>query len=182
MSEPHSSDPQNPPEFSRPIDLARIGTVEMIHEISATAEEQAALARRFGLIGLHRLEARIGLRRALDGGLLHLVGHLAADVTQACVVTLEPVMNHIEEDFTVVYGQMPEESDVSVAVDGDGAYEPWPEGPLDIGEAVAQELSLALDPYPHAAGAALEPGAAEPEAVERVNPFSVLAKLRNGEG
>jgi uncharacterized metal-binding protein YceD (DUF177 family) len=188
MSEPHSPVPQDlPPEFSRPIDVANIGAAETIHEIRATAEERAALVRRFGLLALDRLEARVGLRRAPGNALLYLVGHLAADVTQACVVTLDPVADHIEEDFAITYGRMPEEAEVSVAVDDDTAHEPWPEGPLDIGEAVAQELSLALDPYPHAPGAVLPPNirppdAAEPEAVARVNPFSVLAKLQKGEG
>lgn len=187
-SAPDSSDPQGAdarspaPEFSRPIDLARIGTAETVHEISATAEEHAALARRFGLLALERLDARVSLRRAEGGTLLHLAGHLVADVTQACVVTLDPVSSHLEQDFTVIYGRMPDEADVSIEVDDDSAREPWPEGPLDIGEAVAQELALALDPYPHAAGAVLEPERAESDAPERVNPFSALAKLRNGKG
>lgn len=188
MSDPNSPDPNNadshgpdaPPgaEFSRPIEVAHIGTVETIHEIGATADERAALARRFGLLALDRLEARVRLRRAQGGTQLYLAGRLTADVTQACVVSLDPVRNHLEEDFTVIYGQMPDEVDVSLELD-DSTREPWPEGPLDIGEAVAQELALALDPYPHAAGAGLDAERPEPDATERVNPFSVLAKLRN---
>ncbi len=167
------------PEFSRPIELARIGSVETVHEIGATPAERDALARRFGLLGLDRLEARVRLRRGQGGRVLYLAGHFSADVIQECVVTLEPVPNHLEQDFAVVYGDLPEGSDVSVEVADDSAVEAFPEGPLDIGEAVAQELSLALDPYPHAPGAAVEshPGG-EGAAGERTNPFSALAKLR----
>ena len=175
MSDPHAP----PPEFSRPIDVARIGSVETVHEVSATPDERVALARRLGLLGLDRLEARIGLRCAQGGTLLYLVGRLTADVVQACVVTLEPVANHLEEGFTVIYGRLPEETEVSVDVDDDSVREPWPEGPLDIGEAVAQELAISLDPYPHAAGAVLKSGeGADSEPEKRINPFSVLANLR----
>ena len=179
MSDPRAS----APEFSRPIDVARIGSVETVHEISATPAEREALARRFGLLGLARLEARIRLRRGHAGTQLHLAGHLTADVTQACVVSLEPVQNHVEEDFTVVYGDLPEDADVSVDVDDESVVEPWPEGPLDVGEAVAQELALALDPYPHAPGATIEsaPGL-ESGGADRVNPFSVLTNLRKTKG
>jgi uncharacterized metal-binding protein YceD (DUF177 family) len=179
MPDPHASSP----EFSRPIDDARIGSVETVHEISATQAECSALARRFGLLGLARLEARVRVRRSHAGTQLHLVGHLTADVTQACVVSLEPVENHVEEDFTVVYGELAEDDDVSVDVDEESAVEPLPAGALDIGEAVAQELALALDPYPHAPGVALESGAEADQApAERPNPFSVLANLRKTKG
>ncbi|HTP84363.1 MAG TPA: DUF177 domain-containing protein [Alphaproteobacteria bacterium] len=172
-----------PVEFSRPVDLARIGSTETVHEISATEAEREALARRLGLLQLARLEARVRLRRAHAGTQVHLAGHLAADVTQACVVSLEPVQNHVEEDFTVVYGELAEDADVSVDVDEESVVEPLPVGSLDIGEAVAQELALALDPYPHAPGAVVEsaPGADQAPA-ERSNPFSVLANLRKTEG
>lgn len=179
MSDPDASSL----EFSRPIDLARIASVETVHEISATPAECSALARRFGLLGLARLEARIRLRRSHAGTQLHLAGHLSADVTQACVVSLEPVDNHVEEDFTVVYGELAADADVSVDVDEGSAVEPLPVGSLDIGEAVAQELALALDPYPRASGAVVESGkAAEWGAAERPNPFSVLANLRKTKG
>ncbi|HEX9461168.1 MAG TPA: DUF177 domain-containing protein [Alphaproteobacteria bacterium] len=174
------SDP-NPtaPEFSRPIDLSRVGSVETAHDIAATAEERAALARRFGLLGVGRLEARVRLRRTQGGTALRLSGHLDADVTQACVVTLEPVQGQIAQDFTVLYGQAPSGTDVTIDPDAESVVEPWPEGPLDIGEAVAQELVVALDPYPHAPGAALESAwRPEPGSEGPAKPFASLAKLK----
>jgi uncharacterized metal-binding protein YceD (DUF177 family) len=184
MSDSNKSDPgASAPEFSRPLDVARIGSGETVHDISATPAERDALARRFGLLGMASLEARVRLRRAPAGARLHLAGHLTADVTQACVVSLEPVENHVEEDFTVVYGALPEDADVSVDVDDDSVVEPYPAGALDIGEAVAQELALALDPYPHAPGAAVESQeSAGQTASDRPNPFSVLANLRKSKG
>ena len=49
---------------------------------------------------------------------------------------------------------------------------------IDIGEAVAQQLSLTLDPFPRAPDAGF-PEAEQAEATETVrsNPFAELAKL-----
>jgi uncharacterized metal-binding protein YceD (DUF177 family) len=56
-----------------------------------------------------------------------------------------------------------------------------PEG-LDLGEVAAEELSLALDPYPRKPGARLEKsryGESEEEAEKGRNPFAVLAGLKD---
>jgi uncharacterized metal-binding protein YceD (DUF177 family) len=166
-------------EFSRLVDLDRVGDAEVVRDIAASPEECAALARRFGLVAIGRLEAQVRLRRERARTVLRVSGHLLAEVTQACVVTLAPVPNRIAEDFTILYGDVPAAAAVDMDPDPGDALEPWPAGPLDIGEAVAQELSLALDPYPRAPGAALDPGSDQAGAVsQKVNPFADLAKLR----
>ena len=50
--------------------------------------------------------ALIGLGILIEG-LLRLEGHLSAEVTQACVVSLEPVASRIEADFAVDYSLEP---------------------------------------------------------------------------
>lgn len=161
------------PEFSRPLDIARLPQGEAAYDIAATAAERAALARRFGLLALDRLEAQVRLSR-LAGGLLRLSAELSADVTQACVVTLEPVAARVEDEFTLLYGAASEERAAEVVLSGETELvEPLPGGALDIGEAVAQQLSLALDPYPRAAGALAE---APQEGL--ASPFAALAKWR----
>lgn len=166
-------------EFSRFVDLERVSDAEVVHDIAATEEERAALAARFGLLAIDKLEARIRLRRTKGRAELRLVGRLQAEVTQPCVVTLAPVENTVEEEFTVLYGSAPATADVEIDPEADALWEPLPAAPLDLGELVAQELSLALDPYPRASGAVLDPGLNPPAAPEeKVNPFAVLAKLR----
>lgn len=166
-------------EFSRLIDLDRVAESEVVHEIVATAEERSALAKRFELLAIDRLEARIRLRRTRGRAELRLSGEIKAEVTQACVVTLAPVQGTANGEFTVLYGTAPPASDVEIDPEGDALWEPLPEGPLDVGELVAQEMALALDPYPRAPGAVLDPGWNPPPAPEeKVNPFAALAKLR----
>jgi uncharacterized metal-binding protein YceD (DUF177 family) len=142
------------PEFSRRVEIARLGALEAIYPISADAEERPALARRFDLLSLDRLEAEIRLQR-LAGGMVRLSGWLGADVVQACVVSLEPVASTLDRDFTVLYGSTESGKTVMVDLETDEA-EPFDGDAIDIGEAVAQQLALALDPYPRASGASLE--------------------------
>jgi uncharacterized metal-binding protein YceD (DUF177 family) len=174
-------------EFSRPIDLDRISDVEAVHDIAATAEECAALAKRFGLISIERLEARLKLRRRRGKALLRLSGHFSADVTQSCVVTVEPVPGHVEDDFTVLYGDVDQGGEVLIDPQEEADFEPLPSGTLDMGETVAQEFAMALDPYPRAPGAGVPPMASGEGTAEdgedrpREHPFAVLAKLKKTE-
>jgi uncharacterized metal-binding protein YceD (DUF177 family) len=162
-------------EFCRKIEVDRLPpSGDTIHDIAASAAERAELARRLALIALDRLEARVAVAR-LAGGLVRLTADLSADVVQECVVTLEPVSSRVEDCFTLLYGHAQDEAREVVLSGEAELVEPVSGSTLDIGEAVAQQLSLALDPYPRAPGAA----AAEPEAGPGdASPFAALAKWK----
>lgn len=192
-----SQKPEPVPEFSRPIARERLGGQVIVEEISATPQERTALARRFGLLGFDLLRATAKIEPA-DGahgaagergaGLLRLGGHLSAEVSQACVVTLAPVASRVEVDFNLLYslepGPAPAPEGVAAAevvVDPEAEDPPEPLGPggLDLGEAVAQQLALALNSYPRAPGAALaEAGTPESGTDAPTGPFGVLEALR----
>ena len=161
------------PEFTRPVDVGRLPSGGAVHDVRATPAERTALAERFGLLALDHLEAEVRLER-LAGGLLRLSAALKADVVQACVITLEPVRDSIDEPFTVLYRAGADAGETAVVLNGTAELvEPLPGDILDIGEAVAQQLSLALDPYPRSAGAIT---AAPKEG--RVSPFAALVKWK----
>jgi uncharacterized metal-binding protein YceD (DUF177 family) len=168
-------------EFSRTVDTTRLPRDELVQEIAATPAERAALAARFDLVDLARLEARVRLRR-LPGGMFRLTADLDADATQTCVVTLEPVAARVTERFTLLFGTVADTGEIEL--DGDGeTVEPLADGTIDLGEAVAQQLSLALDPYPRAPGAAA-PAADDdaPDEERPASPFAALERLRkNGQ-
>lgn len=162
-------------EFSRPVDIAKLPPGEAIHEIAATAAERAGLARRFLLLALDRLEARVGLLR-LAGGLIRLDAKLSADVVQECVVTLEPVPSRIEDSFTLLYGAAADEA-CEITLSGEAELvEPLAGNTVDIGEAVAQQLSLALDPFPRAPGVEAPASPAADSKAE--SPFAALAQWK----
>ncbi|MDE2165452.1 MAG: DUF177 domain-containing protein [Alphaproteobacteria bacterium] len=164
-------------EFARPVELSRLSCGEQRFEISANAAERTALAARFGLLGLDKLDAVVRLGR-IAGGLVRLEAELDAEVVQTCVVTLDPVRNHVAEGFTVLYGEGAEAREVTL--DGEAeTIEQIADGVIDIGEAVAQQLSLALDPFPHKPGVGAVNVSAGSDALPPDSPFKVLARLRN---
>jgi uncharacterized metal-binding protein YceD (DUF177 family) len=116
-------------------------------------------------------------------------GRFEADLVQACVVTLEPVPAQLAAAFTVSFGVAPEASgadeggEVVVSVEGEDPPEAIVEGRIDLGEVVAQQLAVAIDPYPRSPAAAAA-GSAEPEgeAGRKPSPFAGLAAWRRPEG
>lgn len=172
-------------EFSRPLSLDRISTTQHREEIAATEKERADLARRFDLVSLDSLTASFNLKRVRKD-LVRVKGRVSAELVQACVVTLDPIPAKIDERFEVdfVEGQAPAVSDLELDAEAAEAPEPAPDGWVDLGEIAAEQLGLALDPYPRRPDAAVpaqwiaEP-APEPVASELPNPFAILEKLKS---
>lgn len=175
-----------PPEFSRVFAVERdMGTGKDAQrvEITADAEERAALARRFNLRALDALAAEGEIEVFARGRRARLTAKLTADVVQSCVVTLEPVPAHIEETFTVEFDRAVSEDagergEVLVEAEGEDPPDPLPDAGIDVGEAVAEHLGLALDPYPRAPGAGLEDGGWRTGGEEPEGPFAALRKLK----
>ena len=163
-----------------PIDQIRDGARM---DLTADEAERAAVAERLGLIGLHRFEAHVTLRR--EGRIVDCAGRIKAQLSQACIASGEPVAAAIDEAFAikfvpapVVEGPEPEielgEGDLDTVIH-DGQV-------IDLGEAVADSLALALDPYPRGpkADEALKAAGVLSEA--EAGPFAALAKLKGGSG
>ena len=159
-------------EFSRLVPLTRLGVEPFRQEIAADEAERAALARRFGLVSLDRLSATVELRREPRGTVL-LTAEFAAEFAQQCVVSLEPVPGSVAASFALRYG--PAEAEPTADDDEEPAFEPLTSEAIDIGEAVAQEFSLSLPPFPRAPGAVVEGGVGTDEPAE--GPFAALERL-----
>lgn len=195
---------QDSTEFSRLVSIEDLnpGLVERHYE--ANEAECASLAERFGITAVRNLEADAVLRRKGRNDLIRLEGRFTAEVVQPCVVTLEPVTEAVEESFELRFTLDPRkaqgESETSGAPDVviDPEAEDPPElvdpGGIDVGEVIAQQLSVAINPYPRLPGATLEqevlsagPDAAKAEGTEaeeekpaKENPFAVLKTLKSG--
>src|SRR5438270_613005 len=77
--------------------------------------------------------------------------------------------------FSLVYGPAPEEEPETALTSEEPAFEPLDGNLIDIGEAVAQELSLALPIFPRDPEARIDE-AAMAEPLE--GPFAMLARVR----
>jgi uncharacterized metal-binding protein YceD (DUF177 family) len=188
-------------EFPHTIPASKIGREQFKITFAADERQCAQLARRYGILSVEGLSGTATLWREGDGMTIVVNGHFVADVTQACVTTLEPVPDHIEEDFegwfldesqaksfkkakklrTDLDIEDPfnsEEDEETMMPDEREDPEPVINGLLDVGELVAQYLSLALDPYPKSAKA-LEMGPIGDEAdLKKPNPFAVLKDMK----
>ena len=176
------------PELSRPLRLDQIGAGESKVDIQAEPKERAALARRFDIVSVERLEAQFTLRRDAAGVVAR--GHVSGAVTQACIVTDEPLPVRIEEDFAIRFVPEPadgaagdDESELS-ADECDTVF--YTGGTIDLGEAAAETLALGLDPYPrspNAAAALREAGVISEEEAKRraaeAGPFGGLSALKD---
>ena len=174
------------PEWSRRERLDTIGVDERIAAIEADAGERAALARRFGLRSIERLSARLAIRR--EGTAIVATGRVEASVLQSCVVTAEPVETIVDEPVALRFvepvaadgGEEEVElgSDALDVIEIDG-------GAIDLGEAAAETMLLALDPFPRspAAAAALkEAGVVGDEEARPVGGLAGLGALLQRQG
>jgi uncharacterized metal-binding protein YceD (DUF177 family) len=140
------------PEFARPIYVDTIGDAERGIEIEADADERRRLAVRFGLLGIDTLSARFGVRRDAAGVIA--VGVVAATVTQACSVTAEPLAARVDEAVSLRFVEEIAGAEDEVELSDDALDTlPIENGAIDLGEAAAETMALALDPFPRAPGA-----------------------------
>lgn len=166
------------PEFSRPERLDGVGRTAGAVRIEADPGEREALRRRFGLEAIDGLVADYVLAKG-DRGIM-ATGRIRADVVQSCVATGAPVPARIDEPFLIRFE--PERSDhapdAEIELDADDCDVVFFAGDrIDMGEAVAETLSLALDPYPRSADADRLLREAGVISEEEAGPFARLREL-----
>jgi uncharacterized metal-binding protein YceD (DUF177 family) len=166
-----------------------IGLEEIKGDISgsfvASPAERGAMAALLELPELAAVRFDYTVRRG-GGGRHHLSGRLTADVTQTCVVTLEPVQGRVDVPVDVEFWPERLLAELEARAE-EGASDPdaeWPEpiieGKIDIGPVIYETLATSLDPYPRREGASFEwADAPEPKGeVEKSSPFAALERLK----
>lgn len=162
-------------EFTRMIDLREIGNAPVV--LTATAEQCAALARRFDLVAVHALEAVVALEP--EGRIVSATGRLTASIVQSCAVSGEDLAVEIDEPIELRFvpaheGGVPGEE---IELEADQLDEIEYTGhAFDLGEAAAQTLALAIDPFLEGPGADEARRKAGIVAEGGNNPFAALLK------
>lgn len=171
--------------FSLTVAVRGIGRKGQTVKLEADAGQRAALAKSLAIEAIERFGVEIHLRR-VSGGVVHLRGRLEADVVQTCVVSLEPMQQHIDEPVSVTL--LPAEtadgrSDACLRVDpmDEDDRDTYSNGRIDLGAIASEQLALNLDPYPRAPGVEFE-ASGSAEAREQVSPFAALARLKRDRG
>jgi hypothetical protein len=173
--------------LTHPYNLARLGNAGDTVSFAADAAQREAIARWSGVLSVEGLATTVDIRK-LAPTRFGLSFTVAADVTQACVVTLEPVPAHIERrftrelHFTGPIRHKPAGADSGSDLVLDAAEDEGPEEieslHYDLAGPALEEYVLALDPYPRKPGVeftAQTDGSGRPE-----SPFAVLKRLKSG--
>ena len=161
-------------ELTRMIDARQLPPAPL--EIKASPAECAALAQRFGLVRVKHLSARITLTR--DGPTVRAAGRINADIVQSCAVSAEDLAVRIHEPVALHF--VPANSAPAVDAEVELAAEQLDQIEMDghqfdLGEALAQGLALAIDPYAEGPGA--EEARQQLAEQEPSGPFAMLKKL-----
>ena len=135
------------PELSRTIETRQADGRRIV--VDAAEDERLALARRFDLVRIDRLHATLDLS-AMKDGVVDATGTLSAQIVQSCAISGEDLSVAVNEPLAFRFVPLRHSGavDEEIELDADECDEIDYEGSrIDVGEAVAQSLGLAIDPY-----------------------------------
>jgi len=170
--------------FSHPYNLARLGNAGDTVRLAADEAQRAAVAKWSGIMSLEKLESVVEITK-ISSNRFGLAFRLSAQVTQACVVSLEPVAGSLERAFDrelvfVGTSRHRENADSGPDLVLDSEMEEGPEEidslHIDLALPVLEEFALALDPYPRRPG--VEFGSQITDSAPLESPFAVLKNLK----
>lgn len=175
-----TTEPSSPLAWHHP--LNSIGTRGASADRQATAAEREHLSSELGALSFDAFHSRYTIT-AQSGGCFLLAGDFTAKLTQACVVTLEPVEQNIAETFSVKFApphKMPEPDTKERSVLDEPDIEMLTGDSIDAGRVIFELLNAAIDPYPRKDKVQFDwqDPQSGPEIGEAMNPFAALAKLK----
>lgn len=138
-----------PSELTRMVKARQLPAAPVV--IEANANERAALAARFGLGAIETLRAEVVLEQKPRA--IRASGRLRAAIMQPCAVSGEDFPVTIDEPIDLRFVEegshaLPDDEDAEIELEADDCDEIEYAGDMfDLGEAVAQTLGLAIDPY-----------------------------------
>ncbi|WP_421724079.1 DUF177 domain-containing protein [Bauldia sp.] len=172
------------PTIAAPILIDTVPATGHHLRITPANAERRAIAEAYGLKDVKAFVADVDLIRE-DRDTVLLEGHVVATIVQACVVSLEPVEQIIDEQFTVRIAAAdspkapkPDRPGAEVHVDPDVEVpEISEDGRINVGALVLEYFALAIDPYPRAAGAEVPDSFRDAAKDESDSPFAALSKI-----
>jgi len=117
-------------------------------ELEATPDECTAIAKRLDIPGITKLFSKVNV--CFQDDLIRVYGHLIADLSRQCVVSLDVFPEHLDTDFEVLFAEdlPPTAKDTEMKE----AVEPIDRGRLDFFEILAEQVGLLMDPFPRKPG------------------------------
>lgn len=183
-------------EWSHLIIVEEIPSQGKEFTITPNESEKKAIAKRLEIVSLDSLTAKLSVSRQ-NGHVIQVSGKFDAQLTQNCVVTMEPLKQQVSDEFDAWYADheqaipfkrvqqeaMAKREMIELPMlEENEDPEQIEDGKIDLGELVTQYLSLSVNPYPHKEGIDYE----NKEVVRkgpvkeslRPNPFAALKNWR----
>jgi uncharacterized metal-binding protein YceD (DUF177 family) len=164
--------------FSRVVRVDSIPRDGQTIVIEASPAEREALATVFKLPSIEGLTAEFILQRSGDGQ-VRVTGNVQGQLTQTCVVSLEPFPAVVSEEVDVrftrpandVAARRPSKEPQTFTIDDEDEPDPIVDGKIDLGALAAEFVALGLDPYPRKPDASFE---SPQEREDTPSPFAAL--------
>ena len=175
------------PPFSYLVKVAQISHHPTELHLKADAQQLEALASFWRVSSIEELSADLKIRRWKKDG-VKILGEVRAKVTQACVVTLDPVPAEIVEEIDQTFvpegsalARIPANDQGEMIIDPDGPDLPdvFSGDSIDVGALAAEFAAMGLEPYPRKPDVEFDSyleDTGEPE--KKPSPFAVLKTLK----
>lgn len=168
----HHRESRSPVSFE--VNVARLPAKGMPVKIEADPRQRTELAQIHGVLSVEWFRADLHIASWKRNG-VKVSGQVEAEITQQCVVTLEPMQNDIREAVSAVF--LPQDSKLGrlgfgeageILLDADGPDSPeiFSGDTIDVGALAEEFFGLAIDPYPRKQDAALPVAPPEPSAAQ----------------
>ena len=167
--------------FSRVVRVDPIPLEGQVIAIEATPAERDELASFYRLPAIAALTATLRVEPWGRGG-ARVTGAVHGEVTQTCVVSLDPFPATVDAELDVRFAPQTAANSGSVAIKEAQTFsfvdeddpDPIIDGTIDLGALTAEFLALGLDPYPRKPGAAFDEERRSSEPAD--SPFATLAE------
>jgi uncharacterized metal-binding protein YceD (DUF177 family) len=168
--------------FSRVVRIDALPREGQVVSIEATPAEREQLASLYKLPDIAALTATLRVDSSGRGG-ARVTGIVHGEVTQLCIVSLEPFPATVDEDVDVRFAPQSAANSRSRETEADDiqmfslADEDEPDlivdGKIDLGALTAEFFALGLDPYPRKPDAVFDE---ELDSEPTKSPFAALAR------
>lgn len=168
------------------VQLDKVPAAGRTETIKTDETQRELLARRFDVDGVHAFDAKLVISRFRGG--YRVEGDVAGTVVQPCVVTGDPVVQHIEQRIDRVFLPARDEAvqagagaEVFVNLEDEDFPDYFEGNEIDLADVAMEVFALAIDLYPRAPGAELPLQATGDDPAE-ASPFAALRQLGKDKG
>ncbi|MEX0955708.1 MAG: DUF177 domain-containing protein [Rhizobiaceae bacterium] len=166
------------------VDVSRLPAKGVVVKLEADAAQRAALAGKHGLAAVRAFSLELCFSPWKRDG-VRVEGSVKANITQSCIVSLDPVDAAIDEAVSAIL--VPENSrldpqiedgEILLDAEGEDAPDTFSGNRIDAGTLAEEFFALAIDPYPRRKDAELPENAGNNDPEETAEaPFAKLGAL-----